>query len=118
MQLPPFPSFELLTELVAFADAAYATDSKMWHSISGYVIVYAGAAIAYEAKMPPTIATSSIEAKFIAHLRSVLHDLGLSQSRPTVIYEDNKASINMINDSKPMTCSRHINVQHFAIQDW
>jgi len=126
VQLPLFPSFKL-TELVAFADAAYATDSKTRRSISGYVIVYAGAAIAYKAKMQPTVATSSTEAEFIAavytakavkHLRTVLHDLGLSQSRPTVIYEDNKAAIDMINDSKPTTRSRHIDVQHFAIQEW
>ncbi len=24
----------------------------------------------------------------------------------------------MINDSKPTACSRHIDVQHFAIQEW
>jgi len=77
--------------------------------------------------MQPTIATSLTEAKFIAtiyaakavkHLHSIIHDLGLSQSRPTVIYEDNKATIDMINDSKPTTRLHHINVQHFAIQEW
>ncbi len=35
-----------------------------------------------------------------------------------MIYKDNKAAIDMINDSKPMTHSQHINVQYFAIQEW
>jgi len=64
-QLPPFPRYAL-TNLVAFADAAYATDTKTCRSVSGYVIVYAGAAVAYKAKMQLTVATSSTEAKFIA----------------------------------------------------
>jgi len=77
--------------------------------------------------MQSTIATSSTEAEFIAavyaakavkHLRSVLNDLQLLPSKPTIIYEDNKAAINMINDSKPTAHSCHIDVQHFAIQEW
>jgi len=124
--LPGFPKYEL-TDLVAFADAAYATDIKTRRSVSGYVIVYAGAAVAYKAKMQPTVATSSTEAEFIAavytakavkHLHSVLSDLGLLPLKPSIIYEDNKAAIDMINDSKPTTRSRHIDVQHFAIQEW
>jgi len=95
--------------------------------VTGYVIVYAGPAVAYKSKMQSTVATSSTEAEFIAavyttkavkHLRSVLIDLHLSPSRATIIYEDNKAAIDMINDSKPTTRSRHIDVQHFAIQEW
>ncbi len=110
-QLPPFPKYEL-DELVAFADATYATDSKTCRSVSRYIVVYAGAAIAYKAKMQPTVATSSMEAEFIAavytakavkHLHSVLCDLGLPQQKATIIYEDNKAAIDMINDSKPTT---------------
>jgi len=125
-QLPSFPKFEL-NKLVAFADAAYATDSKTCHLISIYIVLYAGAAIAYKAKMQPTVATSLMEAEFITavytakavkHLHSVLCDLGLPQQKATIIYEDNKAAIDMINNSKPMTQSRHIDVQHFTIQEW
>jgi len=124
--LPPFPKYNL-TKLVVFADAAHATDTKTHHSVSGYVTVNAGAAIAYKAKMQPTVTTSSTEAEFIAavytakavkHLHSVLNDLGLLSPKATVIYEDNKAAINMINESKPTARSCHIDVQHFAIQEW
>jgi len=77
--------------------------------------------------MQPTVATSSMKAEFttavytakaVKHLRSVLCDLGLPQQKATIIYEDNKAAIDMINDSKPTTQSCHIDIQHFAIQEW
>jgi len=125
-KLPAFPSFPL-DELVTFVDAAYATDTKTRRSVTGYVIMYAGAAIAYKAKLQATVSTSSTEAEFIAsvysakavkHLRSVLSDLQLPLRGPTIIYCDNKAAIAMINDSKPTPRSRHIDVQHFAIQEW
>jgi len=93
----PIPKYKL-TELVAFADAAYTTDTKTCHSVSGYVIVYAGAAISCKAKLQPTVAMSSTEAEFISaiytakavkHLHSILNDLGLLSPKATIIYEDN-----------------------------
>ena len=125
-QLLPFPQYAL-TDLVGFADAAYATDTKTCQSVSGYIVIYAGAAVAYKAKMQSTVATSSTEAESIAavyaakavkHLWSILNDLHLLPPKPTIFYKDNKAAIDMINNSKPTACSRHIDVQHFAIQEW
>jgi len=58
-QLPIFPKYDLM-DLVAFVDAAYATDSKTRHSVSGYVIVFTGAVIAYKAKLQPTVATHRV----------------------------------------------------------
>jgi len=58
-------------DMVAFADVANATDSKTHCSVSGYIIVYAGAAIAYKAKLQPTVTTSSTEAEFIAAVYTV-----------------------------------------------
>jgi len=117
-KLPQFPRYEL-TDLIAFADAAYATDVKTRRSVTGYIIVYGGAAVAYKAKLQSTVATSSTEAEFITtvfttkavkHLRSVLSDLNLLPNKPSIIYEDNKATIDMINDSKPTARSRHIDI--------
>jgi len=77
--------------------------------------------------MQPTVMTSSTETEFIAavytakaikHLCSILTDLNLKPSGPTIIYKDKKAAINMINNCKPTTCFHHIDIQHFAIQEW
>jgi len=84
-------------------------------------------AIAYKSKLQTVIATSSTKAEFVAavhaakvarDLRSVLKDLGFAQEHATILYEDNQAAIAMINQRKPTTRSRHIDVQFFAIQEW
>ena len=43
---------------------------------------------------------------------------GGTQDGPTPLYEDNMAAIAMINECKPTPRSRHIDIQHFAIQEW
>jgi len=71
---------------VAFTDTAYATNVNTQQSVTGFIVVYGGATVAYKAKLQTTVATSSTEAEFIAtvytakavkHLCSVLSDLGL-----------------------------------------
>ena len=72
-------------------------------------------------------ATSSTKAEFMAAvsaakhakcLRSILKELGFPPSGPTPIYEDNSSAIAIINAKTPTERSRHIDIQHFAIQDW
>ena len=57
-------------------------------------------------------------AKIAKYLRAVLAELGYPQSGPTPLYEDNQAAIAMINEDRPTERSRHIDIQHFAIQEW
>ena len=52
------------------------------------------------------------------YLRSIMKELGFPQQGPTPIYEDNRAAILMINNKVPTSRSRHIDIQHFAIQEW
>ena len=44
--------------------------------------------------------------------------LGFVQDKPTPLYVDNQAAIAMINERRPTPRSRHIDIQHFAIQEW
>jgi hypothetical protein len=122
--LPRFPRSELC-RLVS--DAAYAIDLKTRKSASGLSVNYAGGSVAYKSKLQATVATSSTEAEFITaisaakiikYLRSILQDLDLLQTEPTLLYIDNQATMHMINDDKPTPRSRHIDIQYFAIQEW
>jgi hypothetical protein len=126
MTLPPFPQHDLL-QLVGYVDAAYATDTNTRRSITGIIFCLAGGAIAYKSKLQTTVATSSTEAEFIAavhaakiakYLHAILLDFGIPQEGPTPLYEDNVSAIAMINERKPTPNSRHIDIQHFAIQEW
>ena len=114
-------------QLVGFVDAAHANDLRRRRSTSGYAFLLGTGVISYRSKTQPTTATSSTEAEFIAavaaakhakYLRAVLLELGYAQRGPTPIYEDNMSAINMINNRVPTERSRHIDIQHFAIQDW
>jgi Reverse transcriptase (RNA-dependent DNA polymerase) len=124
--LPAFPTAPLL-QLTGFVDAAHATDLATRRSITGLVFTLAGGAIAYKSKLQPTVSTTSTKAEFIAavhaakiakHLCYILAELGYPQSTATHIYEDNQAAIAMINEDRPTTRSHHIDIQHFAIQEW
>ena len=124
--LPDFPRNDLLN-LVGYVDAAHAGDLETRRSITGLVFCLAGGAIAYKSKVQATVATSSTEAEFIAavhaakiakYLHSILRELGFPPSGPTLLYEDNLAAIEMINQDKPTERSRHIDIQHFALQEW
>ncbi len=57
-------------------------------------------------------------AKIAKYLRSLLLELDYEKPGSTVLYEDNLAAILMINASRPTPRSRHIDIQHFAIQEW
>jgi hypothetical protein len=125
--LPSFPEPNHPTLLAGYVDAAHATDVITRRSITGLVFMFCGGPIAYKSKIQSTVSTSSTEAEFIAavhaakiakYLRSILSELGYPQDRPTTLYEDNAAAILMINASRPTSRSRHIDIQHFAIQEW
>jgi virulence-associated protein VapD len=91
------------------------------------VFLLNGGAVSYQMKTQSITATSSMEAEFLAavlaakqakYLHVVLEELGFPQHQPTLIYEDNMSAIKMINARVPSDHSCHIDIQHFAIQDW
>jgi hypothetical protein len=125
--LPPFPTTALTEDLVGFVDASHAACQVTRRSVTGYAFCLAGAVVAYKSKLQPVVATSSTEAEFYAaviagklskYLRSILSDLQFPPSKPTILYEDNQATIALINEQHPTSRVRHIATQHFAIQEW
>jgi hypothetical protein len=124
--LPPFPKIDL-HQLVGYLDMAHATDLETQRSVTGYAFCYAGGTVTFKSKLQTTITTSSTEAEFVAgvsaakvakYLRSILWELNCTQEQPMPLYMDNEAAITMINERKPTTHSCHIDIQHFAIQEW
>lgn len=126
---PSIPSFPChpLSELVGYVDAAHATDLATRRSVTGLVFTLAGGAIAFKSKVQKSVSTSSTEAELIAavtaakmakYFRYILFELGFPPDGPTVLYEDNEATIAMINENRPTARARHVDVQFFAIQEW
>ena len=113
--------------LFAYSDSDWGADTNHRLSITGIIVMYAGAAIGYKTKYQDTIALSSTEAEFVAacdtaklilYFRSLLHDLDIPQDEATVIYEDNRGALLMVEAQQPTKNSRHIDIKHYAILDW
>ena len=126
-QLPVFPPSSSPFQLRGFVDASHANDLRNRRSTTGYGFLLASGVVAYRCHTQTITATSSTEAEFLAaveaakiakYLRSILRELGFTQVGPTPIFEDNESTIKMVNAGRPTTRSRHIDIQHFAIQDW
>ena len=89
--------------------------------------MFGGGTLAYKSKIQSTVSTSSTEAEFLTaahaakiakYLLSILLEIGYPQLGPTTLYEDNAAAIPMVNASRPTPRARHIDIQHFALQEW
>ncbi len=113
--------------LTSAVDSDYATDTSHRKSVSGMVHMLAGGTVLYKTKYQDVIAQSTSEAEFIAaaeagkqilYLRSILSELGLPQSHATVLLEDNQGALLMANAQKPTKRTRHMDIKHFALQDW
>ena len=124
--LPAFPKF-YRKELAGLLDAAHATDLRTRRSVTGLLVILCGAAIAWRSKLQSLVATSSTEAEFysavelakmIKYFRYILRELGMLLPGPCLCYIDNQAALNMINESHPTPHARHVETQHFAIQEW
>ena len=125
---PSLPSFPVLSrdKLIGFLDAAHATTNNR-RSVTGLVLFFGGAAIAWKSRVQSVTATSSTEAEFYAavtcakmakYLRYVLMELNALAPGPTELFIDNQAALAMVNESRPTPRARHIEIQHFAIQEW
>ena len=108
-------------------DSDWAGNVKTRRSVSGIVLMMAGAAVVYKTILQRIVALSSTEAKFYAlseagkltlYVRSILNELGLSQHSATSVYEDNKGCLHMTQNQKPTKNTRHVDLRHFAVVDW
>jgi Reverse transcriptase (RNA-dependent DNA polymerase) len=115
------------TELFAYTDSDWGSDTTHRRSVSGMIILLSGAAVIYKTRYQKSIALSSTEAEFVSasetgkmilYIRSLLQDLGYPTSDPTVLNIDNTGTTFMIGAQAPTRRTRHIDIRYFAILDW
>lgn len=123
--LYPFPPDPYL--VTADVDASHATDIASRRSTGGHIVMIFAAAVLWQAKLQATMATSSTESEFmqavtackgVLFIRHIMNELRRMQKGPSPINEDNMACIMMVNQRRPTTRTRHIDIQWFAIQQW
>ena len=124
--LPPFPPMDY-DRLLSLYDAAHATELLKRRSVTGVMIFFCLAVIAYKSRLQDVTATSSTEAEFYAgvvcakmtrYFRHILDELDLLLPGPTLVYTDNLANVHIVNERRPTPRTRHVETQHFAVQDW
>ena len=93
----------------------------------GYVGYYASGPISWASRIHKGRRTlSSTEAELVAateackditHIRQVLNAMKLTQTKPTVLYEDNQSTINIILKEGITARSKHIEVKWYYVRD-
>ena len=102
-----------------------AGDIDSRKSTSGYLITFAGGAVAWQSRLQKCVALSTTEAEFIAitkackellWLKKFLQELGLKQER-YVLHCDSKSAIHLSKNSSFHSRSKHIDVRYHWIRD-
>ena len=102
-------------ELLAYVDASFANDLETRRSWYSYVLVWAGAAVAYQAKLSSCVAPSTRDAEIIAAVQCVkqviayrilLSELGVSPCTATKTYIDNLACVDGVANERVHRDSR------------
>jgi hypothetical protein len=111
---------------VGYSDADYAANPDDRKSISGYAFMLGRATYGWSSKKQSTVATSSTEAEYtaLAHAtrfavwsRNLLGEMGVTQAKATVIFEDNQAALALARDPQFHARSKHFDVQNHFIRE-
>ena len=125
--LPEVPQETSHTRAVFYTATAFGNIPTTMGSTTGYAGVVSGGVVAYRCKAQPITAQNACEAELIAanaaakvakYLRMVLTELGYPQDDPTTIWEDNDATVKIVDTDRPTPRSRHINIRYFGLQQW
>ena len=111
---------------VGYSDSDWAGDTDDRKSTSGYVFLVGDTAITWKSKKQSCVALSTAEAEYIAlsqaaqealWLRQLATDLQDEQQQPTVIYEDNQATICMSKNPQSHGKSKHIEIKYHFVRE-
>lgn len=101
---------------VTYVDADLAGDVDTLRSTTGYAVMMSGGIISWLSKLQPTVALSTAEAetnaatelvKQLSHTRLFLRELNCPQDYPTIVYEDNMATIQQVGNSESGKRAKH-----------
>ncbi|KAM0968159.1 hypothetical protein TB1_015836 [Malus domestica] len=115
-------------ELVGYTDSDFAGCLDDRKSTSGYVFTLGGAAVSWKSVKQKALATSTMEAEFIALFEATKKWLWLknlitfmrlvdSISRPLVIHCDNKAAVFFSKNNKKSEATRLMDVKYLSVKE-
>ena len=112
--------------LTGFCDSDYGNGVvEHRRSVSGYAFTLSGGAISWWTKKQKTVATSTVEAEYMATTaaskeaiwwRAYMRGLGYDTIEPTVIYSDSQGSIALAKNPDHHSRTKHIDIQYHFIR--
>jgi len=112
--------------LQTYADSSYADDTSDRKSTSGRTILIDGGPISWTSEKQKCVATSTAEAEYMSlgaaakdviWTRNILSELNELAEGPSLIYQDNQASISMATNVRVSSKSKHIQVRHHFVRE-
>jgi hypothetical protein len=113
------------SELCGYTDSDMAGDFDSRKSTSGYMITFAGGAVAWQSKLQKCVALSTTEAEYIAAteackellwMKKFVRELGFTQET-YVLFCDSMSAIHLSKNSTFHGRSKHIDVRYHWIRD-
>lgn len=127
-----FPNFTDEDPLCVYSDADWAGDLDTCRSTTGYIVYLWGAPIAWQSRLQPTVATSTMEAEYMAAyaaiqeivwIRGVMTELGIrgfelsKNASPTILNMDSKSAIDLAQNPVNHKRSKHIRIKYHWIRE-
>ena len=112
--------------IVGYSDADWAGDVQDRRSTSGNVFLLGGGAITWSSRKQSSVALSTVEAEYMAlsvatqeaiWLRHLQEELGVTNTGPTLIYEDNQGAISMAKNPVFHKRTKHVQIRYHFMRE-
>jgi hypothetical protein len=109
-----------------YSDASFGNKELRRRSVTGFVILLAGAAVSYKSICQNCISISTFEAEMIAcseacreseWLRMLLEELGLGNKNPIPVFCDNSAVVASVKNPVNHKGSKHFEIRHLYARE-
>jgi hypothetical protein len=113
-------------QLKGYSDSDWGGDLDTSRSTTGYLFMFGGGPVSWNSRLQPTVALSTSEAEYMAlcatvmeatYLKQLLFDIGIDQSKPITIYEDNQSCIAMARNPINHSRTKHINIRFHYVRE-
>ena len=115
-------------EIIGFSDSDFTGCQDSRKSTSGYVFLLAGGAIPWKSAKQTLVASSTMEAEFVACYEASNHAIWLHNfitklrvvngiERPLKLYCDNRAAVLYSNNNRSSSRSKHIDIKFLVVKE-
>ena len=111
--------------MYGYSDSDWAADRDDRKSIGAYIFLLASGPIAWSSRKQHVVSLSSTEAEYMSlsqaaaqatWIRSLLKEVGFGQEQGTILYGDNKGSVDIANNPIIGRGTKHIDVRSHYIR--